>query len=79
MVLKHRMDVLPEAIEALKTGVSVNKELLSYSIDIPNRRTDSFVLPYLQSVYNALFSVTERVLATDRPGTKPIPMEQLKR
>lgn len=66
------MKQLPGEIQALKTGESVKRELLSYSIDIPCRNTESFVLPYKQSVHNALFSVTERVLATDNKGTKPI-------
>jgi len=66
------MRILPDEVQALRIGESVNKELLSYSIDIPHKNTESFVLPYKQSVHNALFSVTERVLATDNKGTKPI-------
>lgn len=69
--MRHRMRELPEEIQDLRIGESVNKELLSYSINIPGKKTESFVLPVKQSIRNGLFSATERLLATDKDGTKP--------
>jgi hypothetical protein len=65
------MKALPDDIRDLKTGVSVKRELLSYSIEVPGLNERAFVLPDKQCVSNALFSVTERMLAIDKDGTKP--------